>query len=98
MDSIGSGCCAAAAFALRIEALFHAARPPPVTSSVTSRMVDPVKPRVVVLKGLRIRDDLLAVGPTRRTSLSISACCLLSNEWKRIRHHRAPVSRQWRLL
>ena len=36
-----SGCCAAAAFASRAAALFHAARRPPVPATVASRATKP---------------------------------------------------------
>src|SRR5690348_5944478 len=61
-DSMGSGCRAAAASAFRTEARFQATRPPAVTTSAKSRTADPVQPRLLNTRGLRIRGRLLLFG------------------------------------
>src|SRR5712692_2383693 len=54
-DSIGSGWCAAAASARRVEARFQATRPPPVMASPSSSTAEPVQPRGFMKPRLRIR-------------------------------------------
>src|SRR5262249_35351633 len=52
-DSIGSGCCPAAALALRIDEYFHAASAPAVATSTTIRTTAPIQPRRLIAEVLR---------------------------------------------
>jgi len=61
-------------------------------------MVDPVKPRVLVLKGLRIRDDLLAVWTNSANVIEHFCLLLVVERVETNSTSSAPVSRQWRLL